>query len=170
MVLLAVVALTVLVGPSLRPGTTTRGSGVATTEHRAVASFAAVDLQGAAAVTVRVGDPRSVTVSGDDNVVGLIRTQVGGGVLRVDSEGSFATSTPLRVSVVTPILDAATLSGAGQLQLDQLVSRDADARLDGSGQIQLHVTRRLRLHESGTGSITYRGHPAIVNPTTRSPS
>jgi hypothetical protein len=53
----------------------------------------------------------------------------------------------------------ARLSGAGSLRLQQLVSGDAKAFLDGTGEIRLMATRSLDARLEGTGSIGYTGNP-----------
>jgi hypothetical protein len=53
----------------------------------------------------------------------------------------------------------ARLSGAGSLRLQRLVSGDAKAFLDGTGEIRLMATRSLDARLEGTGSIVYTGKP-----------
>jgi Putative auto-transporter adhesin, head GIN domain len=56
----------------------------------------------------------------------------------------------------------ATLAGDGELQLQDLVARDAIATALGTGRIDVHTTRSLAASITGTGTIVYYGHPTKV--------
>lgn len=56
----------------------------------------------------------------------------------------------------------ATLAGDGELQLQDLVARDAIATALGTGRIDVHTTRSLVASITGTGTIVYYGHPTKV--------
>lgn len=165
-----------------------RGSGRAATEVRQAAAFSALQLAGSSTMTVRVGEPRSVRVTADDNLLRHVTTRVRAGSLVVGTTGSFATTTPMSVLVTVPELDAvalsgsgrlvvaglsarrlasagelrATLSGSGDMQLQDLEARDVSARLTGYGDMRVHATRDLHASVSGTGSIRYSGDPVSV--------
>lgn len=185
-VALAVAALTVGDGDVTSPSRTVRGSGHAVTEGRTVPSFTAVELAGTNAVIVRVGSPRSVAVTADDNLVDHVSTTVRDGRLVIGDVGSFTTRAPMRVSVSVPSLDAVelsdtgsvtvrgvttsplavSLSGTGTIDLRDLVARDATVVLDGTGDVRVHATGTLDATLTGTGSIRYSGHPTVTSRTT----
>src|SRR5512132_1470674 len=77
----------------------------------------------------------------------------------------FATRLPgsgvLRVSGTVDRLDA-TLEGSGDMQLENLIARDATARVSGSGRLQVHATGTLDASVSGTRVILYSGTPVDV--------
>jgi len=56
-------------------------------------------------------------------------------------------------------LDVA-LGGSGDAQLGQLVTRDAEVVVSGSGRADVTATKSLDAAVSGTGAILYGGHPA----------
>lgn len=198
-------AVTLLVlrdgGSEATSSTVVQGSGVAASETRSLPAFQAVQLAGSNQVAVRVGEPQSVVVTGDDNLLALVTTEVRDGALVIDSDGSFSTEKPMSVEVSVPSLGAVALSGSGvvtvegvdaeklvarlpgsgllvvdgtterldaeltgsgRLLLAELVAQDATAVVSGSGQIEVHATRRLDATVSGSGTITYRGDPAMV--------
>lgn len=57
-----------------------------------------------------------------------------------------------------------TLGGEGTIRLHQLVARDANAELGGSGTIMLTATHSLAATVSGSGTVLYGGGPAHVTP------
>lgn len=67
----------------------------------------------------------------------------------------------LTVSGVVDRLSA-TVAGAGDAQLQNLVARDVVAKVPGTGRLQVHATRSLDASVSGTGAIFYIGNPSDV--------
>jgi hypothetical protein len=57
----------------------------------------------------------------------------------------------------------ASLGGAGDAQLQELVARDVVATVPGTGRLQVNATRLLDASVSGTGAIFYTGNPSDVN-------
>jgi hypothetical protein len=94
-------------------------------------------------------------------------TLSGDGVVTVDvvEAEQFATRLPgngvLRVSGTVDRLDA-TLEGSGDIQLENLIVRDATAKVSGTGRLQVHATGTLDASVSGTGVILYSGNPSKV--------
>ena len=91
------------------------GSGVAKTEQRTVDDFHAISASGTAAVNVVVGQEKSVTVTFDDNLLELLRTEVVNGELRIYTDGSYNTKAGLDIQVTVPELDSVTISGVSTL-------------------------------------------------------
>src|SRR5581483_5607819 len=101
---LGIAALAIGIVLAVRHGGTTSstgltGSGVAATRARTVPAFTAVDLAGANAVTVAVGGTQSVTVHGDDNLIGYVTTTVHDGTLAVGQSRGFETRSPMSVEI-----------------------------------------------------------------------
>jgi hypothetical protein len=84
---------------------TVEGSGQSTTEQRSVAPFTELSVRGAIETQVRIGQPQSVAVTGDSNVVPIIKTDVTNDRLTIGPEKSFNSDMPLRVEIVVPELD-----------------------------------------------------------------
>jgi len=55
-----------------------------------------------------------------------------------------------------------TVPGSGDAQLEELVARDVDAVVNGSGRIVVTPTRSLHAEVPGSGAILYTGNPAHV--------
>ena len=140
----------------------TRGSGVAVTEPRDVSPFTGIELAGSNTVTIRVGAPLSVVVSGDDNLVGRVTTIVREGRLVIGNTGTFTTEAPMRVAVSVPSLDGVELSGAGTVTVDGVVSPQFAAGLPGTGTLVVTGTaQRMTAMLGGAGTLDLHDLVAI---------
>ena len=107
------------------------------------------------AVSVPSLDTLRLTGSGIVSVAGvksssLTMTLSGSGVLR-------ASGTATRFEV--------TLGGSGEVQAGQVVARDVQAVVRGSGRILITATKSLDASIPGSGVIVYSGNPAAVRTT-----
>lgn len=135
-------------------GSSTQGSGISVTDHREVAPFTSVELAGANTVEIHVGATSSVAISGDDNLVSRVTTDVESGRLVIDDAGSFTTTAPMRVVVSTPALEGVALGGDGTITVDGVESADFDAELAGDGTLVVSGTvEELTAALTGTGSL-----------------
>ena len=163
--ILALAAL-VLVAAGCGGGGKTNGSGHVVTVSRTVSSFNAIDLTGAENVVVSVGPSTAVTITGDDNIVPLIRTDVRGGKLVIASKHGYSTNDELTVRVATPSLESASMSGAGTLTGAGIASRRFSLDLSGTGRIDLSgTTDRLDAAVAGVGAVelgNLRARDAVV--------
>ncbi|SRR5581483_4641036 len=144
----------------------TTGSGHVVTDSRRVSSFSAIDLRGAENVVVSVGPSTAVTITGDDNVVPLIRTDVRGGKLVIASKHGYSTNDELTIRVATPSLEGASMSGAGTLTGVGIAARSFSLDLSGTGRIELSgTTESLDATVAGVGAVelgNLRARDAVV--------
>jgi hypothetical protein len=130
------------------------GSGISITDERELAPFSSVELAGANRVTIHVGAPQSVAVSGDDNLVGRVTTVVDDGRLVIDNIGSFSTTAPMSVDISVPSLDSLSLGGTGAIDVDGISGDRFDAELAGAGTVTVMGSVDLaRASLTGTGTI-----------------
>jgi hypothetical protein len=136
-------------------GSTYEGSGVPATQARDVPAFHGVELAGSNNVVIRVGEPQSVVVRADDNLLKRVTTKVRSGTLVIaNTPGSFTTRSPMIVEVAAPTLDAVTLSGSGNILVDGVEAGSLKVRVPGSGTLTGSGTAmRLDVSVSGSGSV-----------------
>jgi hypothetical protein len=151
----AVIIAIVYVGRGEAPSaSSTHGSGVSVIDHRDSAPFTVVELAGANTVVIHVGGPRSVTVTGDDNLVDRVTTVVQDGRLVIDNAGSFTTNADMSVAVSMPSLESVELGGAGTVTVDGVASDDLSAELAGDGTLVVSGTvERLTAVLAGAGTL-----------------
>jgi hypothetical protein len=130
------------------------GSGVPATVVRELPPFDKIELSGFGTVDVHPGSPQKVTVSGDDNVVPLVTTEVHGDTLVVGSKNaSISTKLPLVVGIRVPSVTASSLTGSGELNVDGVAGPAFDASLSGTGTLDVGGrVDELSAEVSGVGS------------------
>lgn len=159
-----------------------RGSGTAKTEVRTVAAFSAVGLTGSIDAEIAAGAESRVEISGDDNIVPLIITEVRGDRLEISTRNSVRPSVKLIARITVPRLTAIAVSGSGDIiahgiQADHLaiaLSGSGDIRGDGTAhEIEIDVrgsgdiafdqlaAERARVHVSGSGDVAVAASRAL---------
>lgn len=123
-----------------------------------VGAFDAVVLTGVAGVVVEAGTPPSVIASGDQSELDRldIRTE-SGSLLIGQKRGQWGgRSGRVTVRVTAPALRAATISGAGNLDVARPVNGDFAARISGSGDLSMPQLSAAALTLAIAGSGTMR--------------
>lgn len=128
---------------------------------RSVAPFSAVSNSGAVSVHIEVGKPQSVTVSGEDELVRDLITEVVGGELKIHTRRDSITlgdhHEGLRVTITVPQLSAFTMAGAGESTITHMSGDSLDVRFAGAGSLKADGSvRNLRLNVGGVGAIDTR--------------
>lgn len=133
----------------------------ATSEERELAEFERISVSNAISATLTKGEVNSVTVSGDDNVVPLVLTEVGDGTLtvRFKDNTSVTTKTPLKVEIVAKAWPAGLdLSGASRLETADFEGEKLQVEVSGASRITLTgKVARLTVEASGASSAELSG-------------
>lgn len=154
-------------------GPAVAGSGVSTTETRPVAAFDRIDLSGDFDVVVDVGRTRSVVITGEDNLVPLVRTEVRNGTLHIEREQDFRTHQDIRIEISVERLRGLHSGGSSDVDVRNVRSTafdisvsgsselsasgdfgDLDASIGGSGEIRMEGTAdEIEASVSGSGEM-----------------
>lgn len=118
----------------------TVGSGLSITEQRETTPFLGIESTGSFEVELFQGEVHQVKITGDDNVVPLVKTVVENSVLQISSDRSFQSDLGVKVSVTLPALQSVRNTGAGRL----------------TGKTDF-AAKRLTLVDTGSGDITLSG-------------
>jgi len=118
-----------------------RGSGDLATEERTVSAFSAVEAHDGTEVDLFV-DPQltgdvTLAVSTDDNLLDALITEVRGGTLWVDVEGSVSTRLGMMVRGDVPPLDSVTGRDGAVLQVDNLSGERLNATASDGAVVRL---------------------------------
>ena len=130
------------------------GSGNAATEKRAVSGFKAVDVGGVFQVEITAQKDFSVEVEADDNLLPLIKTEVDGGTLRIESESRLSPSAPIRIRISAPDIDNLEVSGAASVAVNDL--KNTNLSVDSSGASKISIsgeTSKLMIDVSGATKV-----------------
>lgn len=135
-------------------GHSIRGSGVRIDEERAVDGFHAVELETCATVVVRLGSGPAVRLSGDDNLLPYVTTDVSNGVLHIDASHSVSFRSGLDIEIETPSLDGFHIEGSGDVRVESLAGERVELGIEGSGTLRaLGRTNELVASIEGSGDL-----------------
>ncbi len=109
-----------------------RGSGDLETRDYDLAGFNGLDISSAFVVTVTQSDTYSVSVTADDNILGLIQVEKADRTLKIGLGNTRVTNVTLRATITMPTLSALYVSGATQATVSGFSSKDPLA-LEASG-------------------------------------
>lgn len=137
------------------PDETVRGSGVSKTEDRTVADFQRLVVEGSPGVSIRVGEAKALTVSGDDNLVPWVTTQVQDGTLTIGIRpGSYSARQRLTVLVSVPALESVRVRGSSDVEAAGLAGGSFAIEIHGSGNVRASgKVDRLEVGVSGSGDV-----------------
>src|SRR4051794_26691761 len=94
------------------------GSGNLKTEPREIGQFNQVRSEGAADVAVTIGQPQSITVTADDNILPLIETKVDGQTLVLTNHGHYSTRNGVKVAITCASMKDVDLTGSGNIDVN----------------------------------------------------
>lgn len=138
-----------------RPGIA--GSGISQSEFRNVGEFDQVDLSGFGTVNIHAGDRPTIRVTTDDNLLTHVNTYVENGKLKIKPRSLINPKSGLKVDVTVPNLVAARVSGAGDLNINDLGSEQLDLSVSGAGTINANgYVNNLSATISGAGEADLR--------------
>lgn len=131
-----------------------QGSGVRKTEKRDLASFTSIEASGAYELKVTCQQPASFEIEGDDNILPLIKTEVGDGVLRIHNEESYNSAKPISVRIGLADLNRFSTDGAGEVTITNVKNEKVSVRSTGAARIKAEgQTRSVEIEVPGAATI-----------------
>ena len=139
-----------------------KGNGHVITEARTVTSAHKIKLQGSYDVELVPGSATALKIEGDDNILPYIITKEVDGWLIVKTKDkiNISTNTKLKIYITTDMVEAISLSGAGNIKsTGKFIGGDKlDLNISGIGSADLEVnTPSVNANISGSGSIILAG-------------
>ena len=130
-------------------------------ESRSVAPFTTISNSGPVNLHIEVGKAQSVRVSGSDELVSDLETDVVGNELRLhvrrDTTSFNRSHDSLNVTITVPQLTAFTMGGAGETTITHMSGDSLEVRFGGAGSFKADGTvKNLVMHVGGVGSIDTR--------------
>jgi hypothetical protein len=142
------------------------GSGVSKTETRHPGSFNGVSLGLSAKVEVKQGNNESITITGDDNIVPLIETEIENGKLKIRwTERNLSVNYKnLVILVEAKDIESLSIAGSGDIVADTLNAKEFKVSVAGSGGVRI---KQLNAGEvtasiSGSGDIHLAGRAQSI--------
>lgn len=113
--------------------------GPVVSERREVGSFDSISLEGAAKLEIRIGEPLSVLVSGNQASVGRVETSVSGDTLLIKNKPRdwvIRNNSRLTVQITLPKLESLELEGGNDVSLAGLHGGDTTIKAAGAANIK----------------------------------
>ena len=144
------------------------GDGKPLVEPRPVTAVTAASFDGAFEVLIVVGEPPSLTLAADENILPIITTKVSGGRLTVSSKRSYTTNNRVRVALSLPTLTEIAVSGSNHVDAKGFGKGDLSVSLTGSNDVALAGTvGALSLHLAGASKVAAKALAADAVQVTR---
>jgi hypothetical protein len=131
-----------------------KGSGNVVSEQRDARDFHGIDVGGVYQVEVTAGKEYSVTVEADDNLVPLIRTEVEGGILKIESDRKISPKSTIRVMVSMPAIDSLEVSGVANVNVSGVKGDDLSVNSSGASKVSVSgQAEKLNVEVSGATRV-----------------
>jgi Putative auto-transporter adhesin, head GIN domain len=139
-----------------------KGSGIAKTEKRSVAPFTSLEVNCHGSIQVHAQRQEGLEISGDDNIIPLITTEVNNGTLYIRSSKEYDPRDKLEIIVSAPDLKKFVFSGAGEANLSNVKNDRMEIALNGAGSLTASgETKEADITLSGAGSVDAKNLHAI---------
>jgi hypothetical protein len=128
------------------------GTGSVVTESRAVHGFSAVELNGAAHLIVEQTGVESLSVTAEDNILPLVRSEVRNGrlVLGFESQVGLSITREVLFRLTVRELTKVEASGASQVEIRDVDSAELTLRISGASSVSAQGTvERARVSLAG---------------------
>ncbi len=133
-----------------------RGSGIIKTEAREVSDFSALSSKSVGKVIVQQTGQESLTITADDNILPLLKSDVDNHVLYlgVVDNASFSPTQPIEYAVEVKRLESLNISGVGSAEIHDIQGEKLSISLDGVGSVTISGNVDvLELTVAGVGSF-----------------
>ena len=132
-----------------------RGSGTEKSEQRSLSEFTGVEISGMFSAKIRCGESPGITVSGDDNLIPLVKTEVRDSRLLVYVIQDIDPRTDLSVDITTPGVSSVSVSGLSSVELAKVQGKRLTLVLSGAGSMNAEGSvDNADLVITGAGRIT----------------
>ncbi|MCL1473425.1 head GIN domain-containing protein [Argonema antarcticum] len=139
-----------------------KGSGNVKTEKRSLASFTSLEVNFAGSIEVRSQLQKSLEISGDDNIIPLIITEVKNDTLYIRPSKGYNPQQKLQIVVSTPNLKRFVFDGAGKANLLNLKNDRLEIVVRGVGSFSASgETKEVDITLSGVGSVDAKNLRAV---------
>jgi hypothetical protein len=132
-----------------------RGSGTAATQTRQVGEFTEIEASGVIHLRLGLQEPRALQLSGDDNLLPLVTTEVSGKRLVIGNKQDLSPKLDLVATVSAPDVTLVRCSGACEVEVSNVKNDKLALELSGAGSISASgETKELAIDVSGAGKAT----------------
>lgn len=142
----------------------TKGSGASQEQKREVGAFERVHIASGLKATVTQGDT-AVSLSGDENLLALVETEVEDGELEVRLKRGHSLRGEVRVTISTPKLTEVEATGGSIVEAQASAQETFEAEASGGSIVTVSRvdSRKLAVEASGGSRVTVKGRAEEVD-------
>jgi hypothetical protein len=139
------------------------GSGKITTETRKLAEFDEIELRIRGNACVTIGKPTPLEITGDDNILPLIKTEVHERRLVISAKHNLKGKQALNLKIAVANLDAASITGSGDMHISGVDNKKLALNVAGSGDLRFEgKTESLAVNIAGSGDVGLAGKAELL--------
>lgn len=133
-----------------------KGSGVELTISRKIKDFSSINSRGAFDIKYKHGSP-SLKISGDDNIINYVKTEIVDKTLHISINKSYSTSHAILVNITSPNIASITINGTSNVDLDGINTEHLKISLLGTADLNANgIASRLELNVQGSGDANVK--------------
>ena len=158
------------------------GTGPVVTKNFSLDSFSKIENTGVADIHVTVGEPQSVVLKAQQNIIDVMTVGVLGNVLEIGllNNVSIEKADTIRFDITIPELTSVSLTGVGDYVLSGDYQEALTIQITGVGNVkafglevgtcnilitgvgdcEVYVRNQLAVDITGVGNVHYKGNPA----------
>lgn len=146
---------------------TLKGNGNIKTETRKTSDYESISVSGSFTVKLIQGNEGTLTLSGEENILDYVTTEVENGNLKIKFNKNLNLKLSRKIEVTVPVeeIKSLALSGSGSITSTlQLKSTNFSTAQSGSGKININIdTKKLETALSGSGQLILSGFTENFN-------
>lgn len=130
------------------------GSGKSSTVKRELAAFTAVEIHTTGDLEINVGKAGALEITGDDNIVPIIKSEVSGDKLLISCDQSFTTKNDLKFVLNVAEIKTLDVYSAATAKVTGISGETFAMEIHGSGKATLSgKTENLNARIKGSGKV-----------------
>ncbi len=131
-----------------------KGSGIRKSEERDPAVFDSIEVNGIFDVFITFGQKQQMKITGDENILPHIATEVAHGKLLIHATKSFTTKIPLTITLKVKQLRQIKATGSTSIETSDIESRNLVIKAEGASEIHISgKAETLEISASDAGRI-----------------
>lgn len=149
-----VILLSAVVLTSCRYGRGIRGNGQVVKKEFSVSNFNKIEMGGIYNLDITIGEPRSVIVRAEKNLMKYLKIRVKNNRLILSSKRNISPRKGIKVEIVTNSLKEIQASGASFAEVKGVDENNFLLDISGASKVEISgVSKKLELSVSGAGKL-----------------
>jgi hypothetical protein len=131
-----------------------KGSGKPATEQRNLAPFSEISVDGSVEVQITIAEPQLVSVTTDDNVLPVLKTEVNGNRLTIRTTKGYGTRTPPRLTIRAARITRLEAEDSTRITIEGISGEELTVQASGSAVVEASGSaRETAVRASGSSRV-----------------